>query len=86
MALDRTDYITKFSSEMVVRLLADGLLEIEPGADDAIATFVAGRLSRASQGGQLFASFTTALFACPDVIELYADDEQLKEIVNCLMY
>ena len=86
MALDRTDYISKFSAQMVARLRAADLLEIEPDTDAAVVKFVAERLISIGKGGQLFASFTKALFACPYVIELYADDEELKEIVNTLKY
>ena len=86
MALERTDYITKFSAQMVARLLAANLLEIDPGTDTVVSKYVAERLVGISQGGQLFTSFTKALFACPDVIELYADDEELKEVVNTLKY
>ncbi|MBN2801083.1 MAG: hypothetical protein JXX28_18235 [Deltaproteobacteria bacterium] len=81
-----SDFLTGFTRLLIARLLSAGLVEIREGSEGAIAGFVGAALARGGEYGSLVSGVTRALIACPEVEELYATDEELKELINDLAY
>jgi hypothetical protein len=79
-----TPFLTAFSEAVLASLGRDGLIELAAGTEPAVVGFVAERLSSARSGESLVAMLSLALIEAPGVEELFADDEQLKEIVTDL--
>ncbi|MEO0602685.1 MAG: hypothetical protein AAF211_14680, partial [Myxococcota bacterium] len=69
---------------VVDALLTNQRLELRPGRADEVAQFVAERLEGAREGSSLLSSLEAALLACADVEELYADLDELKDLVEGL--
>jgi hypothetical protein len=67
---------------VLVKLLAEGHIEILPGSDERVVAFTAASLHVRSTGGQLIDTLAKALLACPDVDELYIDDEDLRTVIT----
>ena len=78
-----TPFLMNFASAVIFHLQQQGLLEL-CGNETRAVTFVANYLGTIARGGSLISSLTAALIACPEVEELYADDEQLKQILQDL--
>lgn len=76
-----TPFLINFTEAIVRTLLERGELELS-GDRDAVVAFVSQNLASGGEGRSLISTFTAALLACPDVEELYADDETLKELVT----
>lgn len=81
-----TPFLTGYSNALVVCLLREGLVEVRPGSEGQVVAFVATYLHEKARGGSIISSTSAALLACPDVEELYADDDQLKDVVDGLAY
>lgn len=79
-----SDFLTGFAGRLLAGLLDAGLIEIELDSEAAVVAFVAGELAGAGQGAQLIASTARALVRCPQVIELFADDEALKGVIDAM--
>lgn len=79
-----TTYLYRFSAVVVRRLIDDQRLEVTLGREEEVARFVADALTRAREGSSLISTLTRALLASPDVEELYADEDELKELINDL--
>lgn len=79
-----TPFMMRFAESVVDRLVAENLAELAPGGRAAAVTFVAGFLATSAQGGSLISGLEHALLACPDVLELYADLDRLKQLVDDL--
>lgn len=79
-----TPFLVGFSRAVLVDLLGQGLVEVRPGAEDRVVLFVAEFLSSVPEGGSLVSSMSRAYLASPDVVELYADDEELKTVIEDL--
>lgn len=79
-----TPFMMRFAESVVDRLLAEKLAEIAPGGRAAVVTFVAGFLATSAQGGSLISGLEQALLRCPQVLELYADVDRLKQLVDDL--
>lgn len=79
-----TPFLYRFSAALVSRLVVTQRLEVSPGAEDQVARFVAGVLGGAGEGASLISTLSGALLGCPQVEELYADEEELKELVSDL--
>lgn len=79
-----TPFLQAFSEAVLAALSEQDLIEVEPGGRPAVVDFVAGRLADAREGESLISSLSAALLAAPGVHELFADDEQLKELVTDL--
>ncbi len=76
-----TPFLTQFAQSMVDRLLSEQLVEIELGSRPNVVVHVAAHLGGVGSGGSLISEMDRALLTCDDVVELYADAEQLKELV-----
>jgi hypothetical protein len=79
-----TPFLAAFSEAVVGRLLADGRLTIEPGTEARVVLFVANRLGTAQPGSSLLSCMEAALLACAEVVDLHADLDDLKAVVDDL--
>lgn len=77
-----TPFLVNFASALVARLVETRQLEVVEGSEAAVAEFVAAQLFAARQGSQLIATTSKALVASPHVEELWADDDELKQLVQ----
>lgn len=77
-----TPFLTGFASAVVARLVQTEQLEIVAGSEAAVAEFLAARLFAARDGAQLITTTGKALLAAPDVEELWADDDEIKQVVQ----
>lgn len=68
--------------ESVVVALVDREELVLVGERQVVVAFVAERLGTAGEGRSLISTLGAALVACPEVDELYADDDRLKELVT----
>ena len=71
----------RFADSLVRSLLDDKLIEVEPGQTDDVVERLADGLTVAKHAS-LISTITAVLVEDEDVVELYADDEQLKAIVE----
>ena len=77
-------FLERFVEQVVGQLIARGELEIEPGQHKRVCREVGAQMSALGEGFGAISSLSKALIAHPCVLELYADDESLKEIVGGL--
>jgi hypothetical protein len=67
----------------VVRQLVDrDLLEVRPGGDRAVVQFLSSHLVASKPGHSLVSRLVKGLVTCPEVVELYADDAIIKELIQ----
>lgn len=78
-----TPFLLQFSQLLIDRLVADDLIELGPAGKHAVVVHVAAHLASA-QTASLISTVGAALLSSPDVDELYADDDTIKEIVGDL--
>ena len=64
------------------RLVAEGAVEIAPGREDAVLAHCIDFLAAAPPGNQLVDTLAKALLTAPDVAELYATNEMLKDFIT----
>ncbi|MCA9569157.1 MAG: hypothetical protein KC656_15015 [Myxococcales bacterium] len=74
-------FLLAFAESVVVTLVERGEIELS-GEPALVVRFVADRLGTAGEGRSLISTLSAALLACPEVDELYADDEALKLLVT----
>lgn len=79
-----TPFLYGFAAAVVSRLLDGDRVEIAPGGQERVVRCVADELGAAREGASLISSLSASLLACPEVVELYADDDELKELVSDL--
>lgn len=79
-----SSYLRGFASALLPRLIEAGHLEIEPDSLERVVAFVGDALASQREGRQALTVLIEALVRCPDVVELYADDDELREAVNDL--
>jgi hypothetical protein len=79
-----TPFLEGFAHALVDALERDGLLEVRPGRSGAVAAHLAATLGASDQPRSLVSLTARALLDCPDVDELYADDEALKRTMEDL--
>jgi hypothetical protein len=81
-----TPFLAGFAEAVIDRLLEERLLELASTHDarDRTVLFVANWLGTRAQGASLISSLEAGLLACPEVLELYADLERLKAVVDDL--
>lgn len=79
-----TPFLVGFARAVLARLQEDQLVEVTFGSEERVALHVGAELAAVPHGGSLITSLARALLSCPDVHELYADDQQLKGIVQHL--
>ena len=81
-----TPFLNSFTEAVMARLVAEDLLELEPESGAIAIHFISCRLGQTSKGGSLISAFSRAIIECPQVIELYADNDTIKEIVTDLPF
>jgi len=79
-----SSFLIGFAQAVVDQLRMRGWAELCEGRAADVVAFVARRLGEAREGSSLISSLERALLACPDVEELYADLDQLKDLVDDL--
>lgn len=72
-----------FADALVVTLLQHGDLEVHPGREALVVAHVRDRLASV-ETGSLISEVVRALTSCEHVVELYADDDALIEIISDL--
>lgn len=77
-----TPFLIGFTGAVLAELKGEGLVEVQPGREESVIQFVAHHLGRVSESGSLISSMAAALLDCPDIIELYADDAELKRVIT----
>jgi hypothetical protein len=81
-----TPFLYGYASALVARLIDLGRMDIAPGRAEAVVLYLADYLHERGRGGSLISQTGIALLACDDVDELYADDDELKDLVETLVY
>jgi hypothetical protein len=75
-----TPFLTRFSAHLVRRLVEQQRLELEEGAEAETALWLARHLAE-RRNVSLVSEVSRALLSAPGVVELFADDEELKELI-----
>lgn len=76
-----TPFLEAFTTAVLSRLLAEELIELRPGEEQGVVTDVAAALASVARGS-LISSLSAALVAADGVDELWADNDELKRIVD----
>lgn len=79
-----TPFLLGFAESLVDRLLAAELIELTADGRDRVIVHLGTVLHEEGEGRSLVSLTATALLASEHVEELYADDEQLKELMEGL--
>lgn len=75
--------LQNFSYHVVRALTSRGLLEITPGSEQQVVTHIAESLSKVRHGS-LVSSLSKALLDADGVLELWADDDEIKAVIDDL--
>jgi hypothetical protein len=78
-----TPFLLTFSAHLVDALADRRMVELAPGAEADVAAFVATRLAEAGQRS-LLSALSRALLEADGVIEVFASDDELKELIQDL--
>lgn len=76
-----TPFLQAFALNLIHRLVEADEIAIREGRAEAVITFLAADLAQPKEGRSLISASAAALIRCPDVDELFADDEALKNHV-----
>lgn len=76
-----TPFLEAFTAALVPRLVEAGLLELD-GPQESVARFLATELGKDRPGRSLISTLSQALLACPDVVDVYGEDDELKQIIE----
>ena len=79
-----TPFLYRFSVAVLTRLLEGRRVELQPGGEEQAVLYVSNKLAQAGEGSSLISTLSAALMSCPEVLELFADEEELKELVSDL--
>jgi hypothetical protein len=74
-------FLEGFTKAVLSRLLEKQWIEIEPGSEQAVIASVARGLG-GSRDQSLVSLMVHAFIATDEVIELYVDNDQLKELIT----
>ena len=77
-------FLVAFASAVVEELIRRERIEVMAGAGQRVAIFLANYLATEGKGRSLISCTVAGLFACDEVMELYADDAELKELMEDL--
>lgn len=77
-------FLLRYAQAVVSALRARGLIEVREGRAEAVARDLAEYLASRAEGHQAIDSTARGLVESPDVIELFADDDELKDVVDGL--
>lgn len=79
-----TAFLTSFAKGLVSAMRERELLEVREGAELEVASDLAVRLAEAREGESLVSKVARVLLEHPDVVELFAEDEEIRDLVNDL--
>lgn len=81
-----TPFLFHFAGALIQALQERGLLELvdQEHAERNAVQFVADELDTRARGGSLISATSRALLRCPFVDELFADDDEIKALVQDL--
>ena len=79
-----SDFLRGFSRALVYRLQRAERIELVDGSTERVILHLTHHLGTLPEGRSLLSSVEQGLLACGDVIELYFDLEELKDIVEDL--
>ena len=79
-----TPFLLGFTRAILRELLSEQLIEVQVGAEDLVIAYVADFLRDMPEGNSLISSLARGFIECPYVDELYADNHQLKLMVQGL--
>ena len=68
--------------KVINRLLREEGLEINPGCEAQVLAHCVSFLSESRPGAQLVDTLVKALLACPEVRELYASNQEIKDFIT----
>ncbi|MCB9663177.1 MAG: hypothetical protein H6732_03620 [Alphaproteobacteria bacterium] len=76
-----TPFLQAFTTAVLTRLLEEELVELRPGEEQGVVHHVAAALARV-ETGSLISSLSAALLSADGVEELWADNDELKRVVD----
>ena len=79
-----SNFLHAFAHRIVLELVAAGRLAVAPEDVPSVIEQLKERLTVQRDGQSLINAVSTALLDIPEVDELYADDEELRERINDL--
>jgi hypothetical protein len=79
-----TPFLLGFTRAIFRELLSEQLIEVQVGSEDLVIAYVADFLRDVPEGNSLISSLARGFIMCPYVDELYADNDQLKLMVQGL--
>ena len=72
-----------FADALVRRLVADGLVEIEVGGEERVIAALAARLASTRRlGDAVVPTVIRGLLDIPEVVEVFVDDDALRELIR----
>ncbi len=74
-------FLQAFVNRVLHELLKTEQIEIAPGSESKIVAEVGAVLGTARQGSSLISTLVAALIASPHVEELYADNDEIKDMI-----
>lgn len=77
-----TAFLLAFSEAIIATLLDEREIEIVSGRERAVIRYLATELHAQGASQSLISFIARLLLACPDVEELYADNDRLKALVE----
>jgi hypothetical protein len=80
-----TPFLLGFAQALVHVLVARSWIEVSPGSGEAVVRYLAEWLETQGKGRSLVSTTMKGLFSCPDVIEVYLDDDVLKDVIDHLV-
>jgi len=79
-----TPFLQSFVRAILRELLSEQLIEVQVGSEDLVILFVADFLGGVPEGNSLISTLARGFILCPHVDELYADNDQIKRMVQNL--
>ena len=79
-----SDFLAAFSHSLVQRLLAEERMVLRPGTADRVILLLTRYLVAQRQGASLVSTISAGLMSFPDVEELFADDDEIRDLVTDL--
>ncbi|MFK7928793.1 MAG: hypothetical protein AB8H79_11440 [Myxococcota bacterium] len=75
-------FLLGYAHALVYALVQQELVDLVPDREEQAVAFLADYLERNRKGGSLISLSAAGLLDCPDVEELYADNDTLKDVVD----
>ena len=79
-----TPFLQAFAVALVHALVVRDMIEVEGERDGDVVRFLAAWLHTEGKGKSLVSTTLRGLIACPDVSEVYVDEDRLKSLIDGL--